>query len=1166
MILRGRGGAFIAALVLAAVCPAVQAQAPGEPDPAAPAPAEAAPADGSAAGAAVADPLDPVASTLELDIGTSTLLELAAWCRELGLPESGTKEELARRLRDHFGLSGQKAGGGQASGTPAQTGAGEKPAAPAGAAAPRVVVVESAQGTEYFTLEAVNEEYARLRGGVVLSFKDGETVHRIRAQEVLFNRTRNTLSAVGGVEYEKSGSFTTERFRGHSLTVDVDDWSGIFLDGASEKGKTGEATAYRFSGEVISRVPEDVTVLQDATVTTAAGAETDNYWSLEATRIWLLPGSEWAIANALLKVGEIPVLYIPFFYLPGDELVFHPVLGYRSREGSFVQTTTYLVGRPKAVESGEASIMNLMQGDEGEEKVRQGIFLRRTGRRAPPDSGASLSLLLDAYANLGYYLGLNAAAPKGKLLSKAELSAGIGFSRDLYQLDSYYYSPFTEEHPNGVWNESRFLQNELPFRYRFLSTGTMTLPEGSLAWNLPFYSDPYINQDFFDRTENMNWLSMIKNGVSSTDDGADESSVDVLGSYAPSVSGSYKLESELLKPYINTLALTSFKSALTLRVQSSSELSYPSIDRTFFYPEKLTPISLSASITGKPLSLGSPAQTGAQSSPAGQPAAAPPSAFGLPRSPWEEDPAAAVPAGQTAEPESAAPGTAADSGPDRYVPPALSQTFSSSAGGAPRLDLSYTLTPSFSTDIVYDTAPWTEAADVDWDSLASTLVSAQNGSSVVLSLSSPQSTVVGTFTLTNTAAWQHNAYLNERSSDYDTEEELDAAALRNYQSTYSKTTGAFSLTIKPFLANPVWSGTYLGYLLQGRLVDTFFDAEATAADPEWEEVWGEWTEESVTTHQASVNLAALVRDLTQDLKVSTDLEPRPSQIAGAGNLRVWKSTTSASLSVTELEDGGTFQPVTLTETLDLGKTAAGAGRTFTQRVVYDPEEDEYTSASSTLSFGNFSSAFTASKSVGYSLDPESGWIVSDTEQKLRPQTFTAGYKAKKTVGPAWKNRSTFTFDANSSFSFDFQRYTQSYFTFALSSTVKVFEFLDLTFATTSRNSVVFRYFQDLPYFDLPLEISGEENPLVDLVDSFNFFDTAKRRSSGFKMKTLSVSAKHYLGDWTAELSYTLEPYLDSTLAVPSYVFNHKVSFLVKWVPVPDFKTQTYSDEDGFAIK
>jgi hypothetical protein len=48
--------------------------------------------------------LSPEEKLLDMDIRTSSLLELAAWCRSLGLSEGGTREDLISRLRAHFEL------------------------------------------------------------------------------------------------------------------------------------------------------------------------------------------------------------------------------------------------------------------------------------------------------------------------------------------------------------------------------------------------------------------------------------------------------------------------------------------------------------------------------------------------------------------------------------------------------------------------------------------------------------------------------------------------------------------------------------------------------------------------------------------------------------------------------------------------------------------------------------------------------------------------------------------------------------------------------------------------------------------------------------------------------------------------------------------------------
>jgi hypothetical protein len=125
---------------------------------------------------------EPEESYIAMDIRTSSLMELAAWCRELGISDGGTREDLASRLRSYYGIRTPRA---------------------STAAEPRIITIESAKTTEYFTLEVVDEEYVRLIGDVIISLKDGNAVHRIKAWEILYNRTRNVMTATGNVEYVK---------------------------------------------------------------------------------------------------------------------------------------------------------------------------------------------------------------------------------------------------------------------------------------------------------------------------------------------------------------------------------------------------------------------------------------------------------------------------------------------------------------------------------------------------------------------------------------------------------------------------------------------------------------------------------------------------------------------------------------------------------------------------------------------------------------------------------------------------------------------------------------------------------------------------------------------------------------------------------------------------
>jgi hypothetical protein len=569
---------------------------------------------------------------------------------------------------------------------------------------------------------------------VVVSFKDEDATHRIKAREILFNRTRNTLSAAGSVEYEKIGGDTREYFRGESLNIDLDTWTGAFLDGMSEKSRVGDETAYRFSADVIARAPENVTVLSDAKVTTASS--TSEYWSLAAKRIWLLPGSEWAVANAVLKVGEVPLLYIPFFYFPGDELVFHPVLGYRTREGSFVQTTTYILGRPKAETSEEQSIMTILGGDENgrappgrivlEENRQEGSPRRRRtafaahGRLREPR-------LLSWSKRLGRH---EQNSVEGGSLLRPRFFPGrlpLGFHGALLLA-------LQRRASRGNWNTSRFLKVQVPFRYRMTSTGSLAFPTGKLAWNVPFYSDPFIDQDFLDRSENMDWFNLAKQGATT----ADESEVDVLGSFEMSLTGSFTPDVKRYAPYLESFSVSTIKSSLNVAVRSDSSAEDYSVDRSFFYPTKYTMLSFSAAAKGRSCPSGSP-------SPIRRPAAQKKKVarkgrihFRRGPPPWSQD----EPRRRFREANDGYPEPPAF--PRRSPPvPARASTFELNI----RCPLRCRRRRAQHLRVE-------NRGDVDWNDMSSLLLSAKNTGSLTAKADLPDNTATAALTLGSSAAWQ----------------------------------------------------------------------------------------------------------------------------------------------------------------------------------------------------------------------------------------------------------------------------------------------------------------------------------------------------------------------------------------------------------------------------
>jgi hypothetical protein len=1090
--------------------------------------------------------LSPEQKRVEMEINTSTLPELAAWCRTLGLSEGGTKTDLISRLRSHFKL-------------PLAAGEVEDTR--------KLITIEAARSTEYFKLEVVDEEYARLTGEVRVSLKDGDATHRIKAWEILFNRTRNILTASGGVEYIKEQEDSVETFRGESITVNLDNWTSIFLDGESVRSVPNEDTSYRFSGTVISRNDQEVTVLSKATIGNATNPEA--IWSLNASRVWLLPGSDFAIFNAVLKVGEIPVMYIPFFYYPADEMIFHPVIGYRSREGSFAQTTTYILGRPKASSSSESSLTKVLGNSSDIEKRREGLFLRSTGKKIKDPDSTSLKAMVDYYTNLGAYIGAELTTVKFGVLNPVNLSLGVGLTRTLIQLNTGY-TPFAPKYDGSTdWNSSNLFSTEVPFRYRLKLDSSISGKYGSLTWNFPYYSDPWVDRDFMDRAETMDWINMVQQGAAVQDDAASDSQ---LGDYQWQLLGSVNPSISKLSPYITSLSLSSITSTMafkTIDVSSRIPYSVPINDPSrfppntaFYAPDRFTIYSMSASIAGTPLTVGADSFNRTSTGGAGQDSSGedPFKNIGVPRSPWE-----------TAD---SAPGQSHEV-KDRLTPPVLNQRFDLPWRGGPQFSVDYRLAPTSSSELQFRTSEWESYTDIDWNEVSSLLSTFGGDGSVSFNLNHSAGLYSNAFTFYGNGAWRQYGFINEEAEIYSRTSTVagpggtpvtvvtpdprlvEEAHKQQFRQSFFSTSYGFSHTLRPLYRSSVWGQSSLQYSFKTLLVKSSFIETSTADAPDWELLWGDWIKEKMDIHQLSANLNANIMDKTQNLTLTAELPPRDVAYSGNATFRVWITETNARMRVFKPgETDQKFEPFYGTETVKFGSFGS-----LVQYLVLDTEKKELETLSTTLSLWGLRAEYTAARSSGYDFIPARGWVVSTDEPKLQSKAFTLSYSGNFAKTELWNKRLNFSLNANSQFLLDLQRYTNSSFTQTVGFTLGINGFVDLTLSTTSSNAVVFRYIKDWPIFsNLPVTFPpGEQNDLfIDLLNSFRFDDDNRRRSSGFKLKNFRLSANHHLGDWNAILDIIMSPYLP--MGSRQYELNSDFAFLVQWVPVGEIKSDIKYDQ------
>ena len=1092
------------------------------------------------------------ADYIDMDIRTSTLIELASWCRELGLSEGGTREELASRLRSYYEIPpGRPASAGQ-----------------------RIITIESAKTTEYFTLDVVDEEYARLKGDVIVSLKDGNATHRIKAWEILYNRTRNVMTASGKVEYVKEEGDTVETFRGESITVNLDNWSSIFMDGVSERSKAGSTTAYRFAGTVISRNSEEVTVLTGAEITNPTNEEA--FWSLHASKLWLLPGNDWAILNAVLKVGNIPLLYLPFFYYPSDEIVFHPVLGFRSREGTFLQTTTYILGRPKTEAITENSITRIFgSASENMDKKREGVFLRSSGEKRTDPNDTRLSLLLDAYVNLGAYLGVELALPRKGMMGEFNLSAGLGFTRDIY-FDGYNYTPFLSYYNTGSkLNWGMVFTLAVPFRYRINMTGSFQIKNGAFSWAIPFYSDPYVDRDFMRRSETLDWLAMLREGASADNDTIDDTS---LSSYEWRLSGSFTPSVAALSPYLSSFSVSSISSSMLFSYRNTAgylnRQSPPNPGESFFYPNRLTIYSISASLSGSPYATGRTTGTSQARTTRSEAASGDSLLPDSPLSPWDDE-------GSGDDSASGQLQTSRQQNTQQDVfsfsPPVLSQRFSLPASGGPRLSFDYRLTPSSASELSFQSSNWTNPDDIKGE-VSTILTRIKSDGNLGLSVShSGGGAYSGSFRLYGTGSWQ-GLHLNEDADDFATggvpdDAKIKAARDRTYREIYFTSSWDLSTTLRPFYQSTIWNNTSVQYSLRGLLGKTSVDT--TGTDPKWDWLMGKWNKTDIQTHQITASVSANITDYSQSLSVSAVLPPKEPSLSGNATLRAWISETSVRTSIREPWDNELikFEPVYITEILRFGSWGS-----FRQYVVIDPDDKGLTTFTSDLSLWGFSASFSMLYSRPWKFNPDYGtsspdlWTQTDSfnqpfDEKLVPREFTMSYSRTFSTRSFWKNRLTFSMNLNTNLRFNLQQYTSSSLDFSLGFSIGIARFLDLSFSTRSENAVIYRYFQKLPFFDsppVPLYPGAETNFFKDLINSFRFDSPELRRKSGFKLKSLNVSLTHNLGDWNASLSVNMTPYLPPGSTV--YKISNEISFLIQWIPIGEIKTQIDYSKDNLTIK
>jgi hypothetical protein len=1141
------------------------------------------------------DPLSREA-VLRRDIQTASFGELVAWAERLGLSTRGSAQELRGRLADHFEITI----------TP-ESDTEQEPDTEEGGT--RTVVIESAEQTRYFTLDDISEDYVRLRGGVTLRLEEGGTgtVHHITADEVVFNRTRNLLSARGNVEYRIEREDGEELFRGQSLNFFIDSWDGTFLRGSSTRTQTvdDEELEFTYTGEYITRSTDDTVVMESGQITSSTAEPP--YYHIAADRIWIFGPGEWGLRSATLYLGRVPVFYFPFFFRPGDELFFHPALGYRDREGTYLQTTTYLIGRQEPEDEASISFLQSDESDADSPRVREGLFLTRPeeGEAVPEPSENTLKLLADVYTRLGAYTGLEGDFSGGDVVDSLDLSVGFGASRTLFPapFEPSLFSPYRVESGEGEthWDTTSFLGFVTPLRYKVDLQSSVSGANAGISGEFELYSDPFVNRDFLARQENIRWLELLRGERDTAQTGQATTKSSLLWR----LTGNGSLRPEGLAPYVERLSLDRAEVSLGWASREVTDLSslpshLLSADGTavvadqnpaseFFFPDTLVLPLVNASATGTLFSTDEewrdanrnrrkaseeadqenqdaeePDQGSDQND--GQEQDREPSEEDVeerqplpePRPPWQQpkDP------GEDGSGAGTESGAEAGDAAERYKDPAeILGTLSGISLVEPiGTTVSYRLDPELRLDYPFADEEWSEPSDVSFDTRFSRLTSTNDAQ---LTYRFDFFGGLLDWRANLDASAQYRSLSDISSALSETEIEQNKKDARTF--TSSELNHDLQLTGYPLRSTTRFSDSRIEYRFNTRLFARQYEEER------YENLWPDWDEESISRHSLSSTLAVELWRSQQRLSLSTSLPPRQPSVDGSLNLTTGpvSSTLSASANRPENEGEWIFNPAQLQQTLTVNDEVS-----LRHTTRYGIEEERFESVQGSLNAYIFSASYRMGQSRNLVFEPDfqamdldSPWVEKGSE-RLRPDELTTSIAFDQASDPLWKNRLVLDGGINTRLTMDLQEFTRSSLELTFELGLDLHEFMDLSFSSTTANNRVYLYVPSMAD-----TVNREpRNVVTDLVDSFRFGDTTARRTSNFNLQSISLNLVHHLGDWDLTARYSGRPTVvdENGTGQQRYEWTPEFELVVEWRPVTELRSEiqltdeelTFVESDG----
>ncbi|MCK7512594.1 MAG: hypothetical protein MZV70_56850 [Desulfobacterales bacterium] len=533
-------------------------------------------------------------------------------------------------------------------------------------------------------------------------------------------------------------------------------------------------------------------------------------------------------------------------------------------------------------------------------------------------------MIADLYSNLGAFAAVEAGVAQLGPFRTVAGFAGIGLTRSLFlSADGVTSTPFDEAGGYAsVWNKVDLLGLELPFRFGLSLSSSLELGPARLSFSAPFYSDPYYNRDFKDRSEDMNWLQFL-------DQETDETVISKISSFTDSLSLTGSLPAASLPPWLSSASLGRFTSSLAWssvprRRRSRERTTGTGIDvdpaREFFVPYEWTVLDAAISLSGAPFKYSSPKAGGGPAT-AGSTAARDGNCGGrlLGGHGWTggsrrgaglRSRAARLPGrgrsprfrpwrfrGNPRRDRSRRPG------PPMPVPGFAAPAIASPETVADRVPLSasmsWSMSPTFAWKRRFLTEAWTgeDPSSVDWSALYETRT-LRNAGTVTMTGAVYDGLLGMTASLSASTQYQDRPRFSDDLA-YASESLLATWARQDAQYRNDKVSATLKLSSSPFQDSWLWSPTGISYSLSSLLYEYAFEAMDPVrrrADPSrasYGRTWADWTDDTVSAHAARLRARPQARRLPADADGRGRPATRPRRaIRGAVNLKsAWSTLT-----------------------------------------------------------------------------------------------------------------------------------------------------------------------------------------------------------------------------------------------------------------------------------